>query len=127
MNKMGVLDGYCYGPADLVRVWKGPSTLCLQLSDSAGKTAEAIYEGCAYLPSGRGYTGMHLSLVQEVTAEQLLQRCSGRNGITFKEELGDVKNVLENWEKTGLKLFLHICGHTEFLVAAKNLNYRIIA
>ena len=119
----GILNGYCYGPADLVRAWKGPSILWLQLCDSVGKQAEAIYEGCAYLPKEKGYAGMHLSLVQQLTASQL--RSNGFSGAAASDcPLTDA--LLQKWEKEGMKFYLHIGTRSEFLVVAKNLNYRMI-
>ena len=124
MNEAGILDGYCYGPADLIRVWKGPSVLWLELTDPSGKRAEAIYEGCVYLPAQKGYAGLHLSLVQQVTAEQLLSRENPDSLLGLPEDSVSERDCLQNWKDQGLKFYIHMGNQKEFLVVAKNLNYR---
>ena len=118
LSETGILGGYCYGPADLVQVWTGPSVVLLQLSDSAGRKAEAIYSGYAYLPEGKGYAGMHLSLVQQVSADQLLSMEIKKRTLS--------EGCLRKWEKAGMKFYLHVGNQSEFLVVAKNLNYRML-
>lgn len=118
MGESGILGGYCYGPADLIQALKGPGVVWLQLSDSSGRRAEAIYNGCAYLPGGKGYAGMHLSLVQQVSVDQVLT--SGVN------DQGLSECCLRRWEEAGMKFYLHVGNQSEFLVVAKSLNYRML-
>ena len=126
LKEMGILDGYCYGPADLVKVWKSPHILWLLLTDSVGKRAEAVYEDCAYLPNKNGYAGMHLSFVQQMTASQILAKEASAPTKAMLKDSGLTEENLRDLEEAGIKFFVHIGSHTEFLVAARKLNYRTL-
>ena len=64
MMQPEAFGGYCYGPVDLVGIQKGDNTMWLQLQDSAGRTAKAVYRGCVYWRLEQGWEGMHVPMVQ---------------------------------------------------------------
>ena len=122
----GMFGGYCYGPADVIRLRKGDSTMWVLLRDSAGKAAEAVYSGCVYWRLERGQTGIHISLVEKLTADQLLQRKYSVTLRALQKNTGDVEKLIREWEAAGLSFYLHIGRKAteEYLVVAENLQYR---
>ena len=119
-----LFDSYCYGPADLLELQKGDSTMWLTLRDSAGKRTEAVYCGCVYWRLDQ--TGIRLSLVQRVTAQELLERHQAITVRELRKNATDVAGLLQEWEDAGLSFFLHLGSRPgmEYLVVARSLEYR---
>ena len=119
----GILDTYCYGPGDVTRVRRGDSTLWVTLRDCAGRKAEAVYEDCVYWPLLR--TGMHLTMVQQVTALQLLRGQSPAALALLRRNAADIHALLTEWESQGLSFYLHtgFFPEREFLIIAGGLRY----
>ena len=118
------LDSYCYGPVDLLKIYKGDSTMWLSLRDSMGKTTEAVYRGCVYWNLDQ--EGIRLSLVQKVSFEDLVQYPDSITMRELRKNATDVPHLLQEWEDAGLSFYLHLGSYPgeEFLVAAKSLEYR---
>ena len=120
-----IFASYCYGPADIVRIRQGDSTMWAFLRDSAGRTAQAVYRGCVYWQLTPRHAGVHLSLVQQFTAGQLLMRHGSPALLTLQKNTSNVAKLLNEWEAAGLKFYLHVGSfpEKELLVAAENLDY----
>ena len=123
-NKL--IESYCYGPVDLLQIRKGDSTMWLTLRDPVGRKARAVYHNCVYWRLDEKQTGMHLSLVQRITAQELLER---KNSVTLRElqkNSSDVTRLLMDWESEGLSFYLHLGlqPEAEFLVVARSMVYR---
>ena len=118
------LDSYCYGPVDLLKIYKGDSTMWLSLRDSMGKNAEAVYRGCVYWNLDR--EGTRLSLVQKVSPQDLVQYPDSITMQELRKNATDVPHLLREWDEAGLSFYLHLGSNPgeEFLVAAKSLEYR---
>ena len=123
-ESLPLFQSYCYGPADLLTLRKGDSTMWLSLRDPAGKLAEAVYHGCVYwqLEQPR----IHLSLVQRLSTEELMLHCDSPALRELRKNTSDVEGLLREWESEGLCLFLHLGNRpdAEFLVVARSLEYR---
>ena len=125
----GIFDSYCYGPGDLTAVHKGDSTLWLQLTDSAGRTAKAVYRGCVYWQMDLCHTGCHLSMVQQLSARELLMLHSSPALMALQKNTKNVAKLLEHWEKQHLSFYLHWGNFPEgdLLIVAESLDYRELA
>ena len=121
-----LLESYCYGPVDLLRVRKGDSTMWLTLRDPVGRRAQAIYHDCVYWRLDEKQTGMHLPLVQRVSARKLLERKNSVTLLALRRNTRNVARLLLDWEAEGLNLYLHLGRRPEqeFLVVARSLVYR---
>ena len=124
-----LFQSYCYGPADLIGVRKGSSTMQLKLRDSAGVLSEAVYSGCVYWRLGEEETGIHLSLVQHVSAEELLRHPDSETMHALLRNADNVPGLLHEWEHSGLSFYLHLGAtpENEYLVVAKSLHLREIS
>ena len=122
--EMELFDGYCYGPADVLKLEKGDSTMWLEVRDAAGKRARVVYEGCVYWRLGP--EKIHFSLVREVTVRELLSRPDGISMTALKRNARHVEQLLQEWKRLGLNFYLHLGSlpGQEFLVAAKSLQYQ---
>ena len=118
--------GYCYGPVDLVGIQKGDNTMWLQLQDSAGRTAKAVYRGCVYWRLEQGWEGMHVPMVQRVTADELISRPDSASVVSLHKNSDDVAGLLREWEAEGLNFYLHFGSEkgSEYLVVAKSVEYK---
>ena len=123
-NKL--IESYCYGPVDLLQIRKGDSTMWLTLRDPVGRKARAVYHNCVYWRLDEKQTGVHLSLVQRVTAQELLQRKGSVTLRALHKNSSDVSRLLMDWEAEGLSFYLHlgIQPEMEFLVVASSMEYR---
>lgn len=121
-----IMGGYCYGPADLNRIEKGDSMMWLQLSTVSGDAATALYEDCVYWRLEKEQTGLHIPLVEQLTADELLKPSHYDTLNELKKNSDNVENLLKSWEKEGLKFYLHygVNPGSEYLVVAGNLKYR---
>lgn len=121
-----LFESYCYGPADLLSVSKGSSTMHLTLRDPAGVPFEVFYQGCVYWRLGEEQAGMHLSLVRHVSAAELLSDPDSETMRALRKNADDVPALLTDWEQSGLSFYLHLgtSPETEYLVAAKSLHLR---
>ena len=119
-----LFDGYCYGPADVVKLEKGDSTMWLEVRDPAGKRAKAVYEGCVYWRLGP--EGIHFSLVREVTPEELTGHPDSVSMTALKRNARNVEQLLQEWKQAGLNFYLHLGSlpGQEYLVVAKSLQYQ---
>lgn len=117
-------DAYCYGPADLMQVHKDGSTMWVSFRDSAGKRFEATYEGCVYWRLGPEHSGLHLALVERVTAQELEKHPVILQAL--QKNATDVLQLLREWESAGLAFYLHIGAEAqeEYLVAAGSFRCR---
>ena len=122
----GMFGNYCYGPVDLESVRKGDSTLCLLLREHMGKSARAVYRGCVYWRLGESETGLHLPLVQRITADGLLRQEASFTLLELRKNSDHVETLLRDWEQEGLQFYLHYGPQpgTEYLVVARSLEYR---
>ena len=120
-----LMSSYCYGPADLLGIRKGSSTMWLTLQDSAGKWAQAVYRGCVYWRLSEAQLGSHFSLVQKLSADELLQPCHAVTLRALEENTFHVDKLIREWEEAGLSFFLHFSSRagSEFLVAAESMEY----
>ena len=120
-----LFNAYCFGPADLLQIRKGDSTMWLSLRDSVGRNAIAIYHDCVYWRLDQRQTGIHLSLVQRVTAQELLQQRNSISLLFLQKNTENVEQLLLDWEQAGLSFFLHQGNRPglEFLVVARSLEY----
>ena len=121
-----LFNHYCYGPADLLQIRKGDSTMWLSLRDSGGRAAQAIYYGCIYWRLDREY--IHLSLVQKVTAQELMAHSDSVTMRELQKNATDVPSLLKEWEQQGLSFFLHqgTEPEDEFLVVAESMEFKRI-
>lgn len=124
-SSIELFSSYCYGPADIVAVWRRSRQLQLTLLDSAGRTACATYNGCVYWQLTGRHAGAHLSLVQQFSARQLLLLHSSPALKAMQEFTGNIAQQLERWEKQGCSFYLHMGSFPEeqLLVAAQSLDY----
>ena len=124
MDHHKLLDRYCYGPADLLQIRKGDSTMWLSLRDSGGRAAQAIYYGCIYWRLDREY--IHLSLVHKVTAQELMAHPQSVTMTELQKNASDVPSLLREWERLGLTFYLHqgTGPEDEYLVAAKSMDFK---
>ena len=129
MNHSGsteLFSSYCYGPVDIEAIYRSSSRIILSLTDSAGHSAQATYENCAYWQLERRHAGSHLSLVQQFSARELLmQHCCP--ALKVLQDLTDnVAHLLERWEKMGYTFYIHTGSFPEgqVLIAAQSHDYQ---
>ena len=116
------LDSYCYGPADILRVCPGNSSLWLNLVDSTGHQGWAVYQDCIYRQVSCRQSGLHLSLVRRVEPWEL-QMPSITDSL--RKNSDHVQQLLKAWKQQGYSFFLHIGSRqdSDFLVVAKRLEF----
>ena len=119
-----MLDHYCYGPADLLQIKKGDSTMWLSLRDSNGCAARAEYRGCVYWRLSQAQ--IHLSLVRRVSAQEIADHPGSATMKALRKNANDVPGLLRQWEQDGLSFYLHSSSSPgeEFLVVARSLRYQ---
>ena len=117
------MDSYCYGPADILKICPGSSSLWLNLIDSTGHQGWAIYRGCVYRQVSRRQSGMHLSLVRKVEPWELQLPCILDS---LRNNTDHVQQLLKTWKQQGYSFFLHITSRpdSDFLVVARSLELR---
>ena len=118
-----LFDSYCYGPVDLVDFHYTQDTLKLSLKNYDGQYSEATYHDCLYCQLDQGQIGIHLSLVQHISAQQLLQNKQSIMFLKLQKTTRNVARLLHEWETIGLSFYLHLSTNSEFLIAAHDLEY----
>ena len=125
----GLFGGYCYGPVDLVKVRRIDNSMQLQLRTIKGGIAYANYDGCVYWRLDSSQKGMHIPIVQQMTADELIDRNDSDTLLSLQKNSNNVEKLLHDWEDDGLKFYLHYGTEpgSEYLIAARNMKYREIS
>ena len=121
-----LFSSYCYGPADIEAIYRNNNQIILSLMDSAGHYARATYNNCVYWQLERRHTGVHLSLVQQFSARQLLLQHRFPALKILQELTENVAQLLERWEKLGYAFYIHTGSFPEsqILIAAQSLDFQ---
>ena len=124
-GNLKMFDNYCYGPVDIISIRRGNNTMWLQLLDTTGRKAQAIYRGCVYWFLGRKEKDLHIPLVIKISASELLSRTSSVILTELHRNSDNIESLIKNWENEGLNFYLHFGPDkgSEFLVVAKSLDY----
>ena len=122
-GKNDFMDSYCYGPADILKICTGSSSLWMNLQDSTGHQGWAVYRGCIYRQISSRQAGMHLSMVRRVEPADLNEPAILES---LQKNSDHVLQLLRAWSQQGYSFFLHISSHpdSDFLVVAKSLELR---
>ncbi len=119
-----MITGYCYGPVTVMEVKKYENSMKITVRSAQGRSSEVEYLNCIYWQIDSSAVGQNFLIVEEKTAEQLLEMGDNPCVRLLSQNAASIKNLIEQWRDEGMHFYVHHVENPtkEYLVVAGDLR-----
>ncbi len=120
-----MLSKYCYGPVTIIEVIKHEISMEIVVQSSHGHSSKAEYQNCIYWQIDKSLEGKKLLIVEEKSAEELIQMRDNPCVSSLKQNAASVENLILQWKEEGMHFYVHYAqdAKKEYLVVSKDFQF----